>query len=185
LVRPLHSPPAQQHFLVLSAIGSDQPGLVNALSEAITESGCNIADSRMTVLGGEFAIIMLLSGTWDAIAKIENHLPRLQDKLKLTLISKRTEARKGRPQAISYLVEVVSMDHPGIVHDIAEFFSSRNINIEDLYTTSYPAPHTGTPMFSLNMSISVPGEMSIAALRGEFLDMCDALNLDAVIGPLK
>lgn len=175
----------QLQYLVLSTLGEDRPGLVNSLTEAVADCGCNINDSRMTVLGGEFAIIMLLSGTWDAIAKIEAQLPRLQDRLKLTLVSKRTETRHPRPNMLSYMVEVVSMDHPGIVHDIASFFSSRTINIEDLYTTSYPAPHTGAPMFSMNMIISVPGDLSLATLRGEFMDLCDALNLDAVMAPSK
>ena len=177
--------PTQQNFLVVSALGTDRPGLVNTLTEAIAECGGNINDSRMTVLGGEFAIIMLLAGSWDAIAKIENLLPRLQDKLKLTIISKRTELRKGLGNALSYMVEVVAMDHPGIVHEVANFFSNRRVNIEDLNTASYPAPHTGTPMFSMTMTISVPAEMSIAALRGDFMDMCDELNLDAIMGPVK
>ena len=77
------------------------------------------------------------------------------------------------------------MDHPGIVHDVANFFSTRKINIEDLYTGSYQAPHTGTPMFSLHMTVGVPGDVSIAALRGEFMDFCDALNLDAMLAPVK
>ena len=47
-------------YLVVSALGTDRPGLVEALSETVVESGCNINDSRMAVLGGEFAIIMLL-----------------------------------------------------------------------------------------------------------------------------
>jgi glycine cleavage system transcriptional repressor len=174
-----------QNYLVVSVLGHDRPGLVDDLSKAIADSGCNIMDSRMTVLGGEFAVIMMLAGTWDAIAKIENQLPRMEQKMDLVLTSKRTEARQVKPSMMTYMVEVVAMDHPGIVHDIAEFFHQRNINIEDLYTTSYPAAHTGAPMFSMNMSISVPGELSIATLRGEFMDMCDALNLDAIIGPLK
>jgi glycine cleavage system transcriptional repressor len=174
-----------QNYLVISALGHDRAGIVNDLSKTVLESGCNIMDSRMAVLGGEFAVIMLLSGTWDAIAKIENQLPRLEQKLGLTLTFKRTEARPPKPSMLAYMVEVVAMDHPGIVHDIASFFHNRQINIEDMFTSSYPAPHTGTPMFSMNMTISIPGELSIANLRGEFMDMCDALNLDAIIGPFK
>ncbi len=174
-----------QNLLVISALGQDRPGIVQALSEAVADCGCNVTDSRMTVLGGEFAVIMLLSGTWDAVAKLENLLPRLEKKLALTLTTKRTELRPPRQNMISYMVEVVSMDHPGIVHDIARFMAERQINIEDLYTTSYAAPHTGAPMFSMNMTVSVPADLSIATLRGEFMDVCDALNLDAVMGPMK
>jgi glycine cleavage system transcriptional repressor len=171
--------------LVISALGKDRPGIVDALSHAILEAGGNIEDSRMTVLGGEFAVLMLVSGNWNAIAKLESSLPTLQGKLDLVIVSKRTEPRVPQPRLLPYAVEVVTMDHPGIVHEVAQFFSSRNINIEDLSTDSYMAPHTGTPMFSLTMKVAVPGDLSIAALRDEFMDFCDDLNLDAVIEPVK
>ncbi|MBP7711856.1 MAG: glycine cleavage system protein R [Gammaproteobacteria bacterium] len=174
-----------ENHLVVAALGHDHPGLVKALSQSVLDAGCNISDSRMTVLGNEFALIMLLSGTWNAIAKIEDLLPKLQEKLGLTLTSRRTESRTGVGNVVPYAVEVVAMDHPGIVHDIANFFSERSINVEELYTTVYQAPHTGAPMFSLHMTVAVPGDHSIAALRGEFMDFCDALNLDAMLAPVK
>jgi glycine cleavage system transcriptional repressor len=171
--------------LVISALGRDHPGIVDALSQVILEAGANIEDSRMTVLGGEFAVLMLVSGNWNAVAKLESALPGLQDKLDLVITSKRTQPRAPQPKLLPYAVEVVTMDHPGIVHEVARFFSSRNINIEDLATDSRMAPHTGTPMFNLTMKISVPADLSIAALREEFMDFCDDLNLDAVIEPVK
>lgn len=174
-----------QNLLVISALGRDRPGIVDALSETIAEYSCNVSESRMTVLGGEFAIIMMIAGNWDAVARLENNLPHVAEKLSLTLTIKRTELRMTEGKLLSYMVEVVSMDHPGIVRDIAKFFAARNINIEELQTTSYAAPHTGTPMFSMNMNISIPGDLSIAGLRGEFMDMCDELNLDAMLAPMK
>jgi len=174
----------QNHF-VISALGNNRPGLVHQLSKAVKDCGCNILDSRMAVLGGEFALILLLAGTWDAIAKIESMIPRLEDSLDLTLISRRTEVREKVANLMPYAVEVVASDRPGIVHDIAQFFSSRDINIEELFTGSYAAAHSGTPMFSLHVTISVPTNTSIAALRGEFMDLCDQLNLDAVMEPVK
>ena len=61
----------------------------------------------------------------------------------------------------------------------------RNINIEDLFTTTYSAPHTGALMFSLHMTIGIPSDMAIAALRGDFMDFCDDRNLDAMLAPVK
>ncbi len=174
-----------QNYLVVSAIGNSRSGLVDQIAKAIKDCGCNIQDSRMTVLGGEFAMLVLLSGTWDAIAKIESVLTRLEQSLDLKIISRRTEPRKTGDKLMPYAVEVVSVDHPGIVHNIAQFFSSRDINVEDLYTSSYAAAHTGTPMFSLHMTVSIPTDLSIAALRGEFMDFCDRLNLDAIMEPVK
>ena len=173
------------NYLVISAIGADRPGIVNALSMTILDNGCNIVDSRMTVLGGEFAILIMISGSWDKIAKLEGSMPALEKKLGLTIISKRTEARKSADKMLPYMVEVISMDHEGIVYNVAEFFSSRDINIEDLTTSSYSAAHTGTPMFNMNMVISIPADVAIGDLREQFTEFSDALNLDAVMEPVK
>jgi len=174
-----------QNFLVLAAVGVNRPGLLDAISKVIRDCGGNIVDSRMTVLGSEFSLIMLVSGTWDVIAKIESALPRQEDNLGLRLITKRTEARKPGVNLIPYAVEVVSYDHPGVVYEIASFFSTRNINIEDMYTSGYTAVHTSAPMFSLHMTVAVPNNTSIAALRGEFMEFCDRLNLDSIMEPVK
>ncbi|HQU16920.1 MAG: glycine cleavage system transcriptional repressor [Gammaproteobacteria bacterium] len=173
------------NFLVISALGGDRPGIVNELSLAILNCGCNVEDSRMTVLGGEFALILLVSGNWNTIAKLEGALAGLGERLSMTIISKRTEPRPPRDALLPYTVEVVCIDHPGIVHNLAEFFSSRDINIQELTTASYAAAHTGAPMFSVHLMISIPSSIQIAALREEFMDFCDALNLDAIMEPYK
>ena len=174
-----------ESYLVVSALGKDRPGLVEALSQSIVECGCNINDSRMAVMGEEFAIIMLLSGNWNAIAKFETAVPRFEEKLELAIQLKRTDTRPATDKVIPYGVEVVALDHPGIVHDIAGFFFQREINIEDLYTSTYRAPHTGALMFSLHMTVGIPSDIAIAAIRGEFMDFCDDRNLDAMLAPVK
>ncbi|MGE0080679.1 MAG: glycine cleavage system protein R [Thiohalomonadaceae bacterium] len=179
---PKQSPP---QYLVLSALGRDRAGIVNDLTEQVLECGGNIVDSRMTVLGGEFAVLMLVQGSWNAVAKLEHMLPGLEKKLDLTIIARRTEEHKPGPPAVAYSVDVVSIDHPGIIYQLAHFFSSRNINIQDLYTDSYRAAQTGTQMFSANITVAVPGSTHIGRLRDEFFEFCDALNLDAVLEPVK
>lgn len=174
-----------ENYLVITALGEDRPGIINRLAGAISEAGCNVVDSRMTVLGGEFAIIQLVSGRWDALAKLEAALPGVGTELDLHIHAKRTRERDRSGDLLPYAVEVVAMDHPGIVHQLAEFFSARGINIRDLSTTRYPAAHTGTPMFAVNLLMEIPGSTQIAVLREEFLDFCDQMNLDAVFEPVK
>ena len=172
-------------YLVVSALGEDRPGLVKELSVSIAESGCSIKDSRMVVLGSEFAMSMLVAGNWNAVAKFENALPRAAERLGLSVQSRRTQRRTNTANHIPYLVEVVSIDQAGIVHDIADFFAHRDINVEDLYTASYPAPYTGAPMFSLHMTVGIPSDLAIVQIRNEFMDFCDHLNLDAMLAPAK
>jgi len=172
-------------YLVITASGEDKVGLVDRLSSNITESGCNIEESRMAVLGGQFALIMLLSGPWNALSKFEGQLQSLGEQLGLTIIHKRTRQRERAQPMVPYHIEVVAMDHPGIVRSLAAFFSQNGINIEELQTNTYPAPHTGTTMFSVTMTVGIPAEAHIPTLRGNFLDYCDDLNLDASFEPAR
>ena len=165
--------------LVISALGNDKPGIVNELSKAILDQGGNITESRMTVLGGEFAMMLLVTGTQECIDNIISKLEKTGENLNLTLIAKETQAQESDQKRLPYQITVVSMDHPGIVHDISDFLSSRNLNIEEIETKTYPAAHTGTPMFSLDMIVSVPADSSVRTLRDEFIVFCDDLNLDA------
>ncbi|MCK5648522.1 MAG: glycine cleavage system protein R [Gammaproteobacteria bacterium] len=172
--------------LVISAIGSDRPGIVNELSQLIVQNNGNIDDSRMTVLGGEFAIILLISAPDSNLKTIEQVLNQQAAALELSIISKQTNSQALTESAslekkIPYIVEVLAMDNPGIVYKLADFFSSRNINIQSLQTDRYPAPHTGTLMFAIEMVIAVPQTIIINDLREDFLDLCEDMNLDASI----
>jgi len=171
--------------MVITALGSDKQGLVSDLSHTIMECGCSIEDSRMIALGGEFAIILHISGAWSAVAKLESSRASIERKLDMTLVCKRSSGRSLNKTLLRYSVEVVALDHPGIVHNLARFFSDQGINIEELVTNRYAAAHTGTPMFAVRMQIDIPSSITIALLRDQFMDFCDELNLDAVLEPLK
>ena len=169
----------------ISAIGQDRPGIVDRITRYIFEHDLNISDSRMSVLGGEFAIQMLVVGPWNEIAKFESMIPELESSLDLSIVARRTDIRPRNQQLLPYVVDVVALDNPGIVHHLANFFSQRNINIEELTTTSYAAPHTGTPMFAVNLEVGVPADIQISELRDDFMQFCDTMNLDAVLEPAK
>lgn len=171
--------------LAITASGEDRVGLVEKLTNQITGTGCNIEQSRMGVLGGQFALIMLVTGGQEALLTLENRLAPLGAELGLTIIHKWTREREPKEPVRPYSVEVVALDHPGIVHNLARFFASNGINIEELETDSYPAPHTGSPMFAVHMTVGVPAGTSIAKLREEFYAHCDDLNLDASLEPSR
>lgn len=169
--------------LVLSALGADQPGLVDKISQHILQYQLNIEDSRMSVLGGEFAIMLLISGDEKTLQELVHSLSEPKpDFSDLVFNTKYTQPRQQQPSLI-YKVNVLALDHQGIVHNLARFFSERNINIEDLNTSSYAAPHTGSKMFSVKLKLSIPETVSITQLRDAFIEHCDSLNLDASFEP--
>jgi glycine cleavage system transcriptional repressor len=174
-----------KRLLVISALGEDRPGIVDDLSQLILDAGCNIEDSRAAVLGGEFAVMLMVSGLWNQVAKLEAALPKSAETLGMQIFCRRTDARGAQADRLPYMIEVVALDHPGIVHNLAHFFAARSINIEDLVTHTYPAAHTGSPMFAVSLTVGIPATQHIGTLREEFLDHCDQLNLDAVMEPVK
>ena len=169
------------HYLVISAIGNDRPGIVNDVSQMIAEHKGNITSSRMMALGGEFALMLMIEGDETTIDGIIAKLPDIESSLGLTITSRKNRITAAAAQQIAYKVKVVSMDHPGIVQQISDFFSNQQANIEEMNTDTYAAAHTGTQMFALNMVASLPAETKIGQLREQFYEFCDNLNLDATI----
>jgi glycine cleavage system transcriptional repressor len=175
----------ESESLVVTACGEDRVGLVDGFTRRINEAGCNIEESRMAALGGRFALMIRISGSWDALAKLEARLLPTGEELGLTVISQRTRAARHDKPLIPYTVEVAALDQPGIVNSLASFFSRLHINIEALDTETYPAPHTGAAMFAVHMTLGIPADVHIATLRGDFLDYCDTQNLDATFEPVR
>src|SRR3954454_3841754 len=62
---------------ILTAIGSDRPGLVDEVSQYIFDRGGNIEDSRMVNLRGQFAMMVLVAGQPDVLARVGNELASL------------------------------------------------------------------------------------------------------------
>ena len=172
-------------LIVISAVGSDRTGVVQDLSKVILSCDGNIEESRMATLGSEFAMLLLVSGNWATLNKLEQGLDKLAEAKSLTIAIRKTDMKQPSGDRMPYAVDIVSLDQQGIVFNLANFFSSRDIEIADVATRKYAAAHTGSPMFAVQMAINVPSEVHIAQLREDFLEICDRLNLDAILEPVK
>jgi glycine cleavage system transcriptional repressor len=172
-------------YVVLTAIGPDRPGIVDVVSKFLFDHGCNLEDSRMAILGGEFALIVLVSGQPDAIVKVRADFPQTASKIGLTGAAKDTpgpDARKDKG-FVPFQVRAVGLDHPGIVHQIAHALHRMGANIESLETQAASAPFTGAAMFTLAMRVAVPPQLSLAELRTKLQAVCDEVNVDVTIQP--
>jgi glycine cleavage system transcriptional repressor len=162
---------------VIATLAEDRPGLVSELSAIVHGLGLNIEDSRMTVLGGEFAVLMGVAGEESALAELEAQLAEKAAEAGFVHLFRRTADRSAAEHQ-PFTVSVESMDHPGIVSGVTRFFSERSVNIRELSTDTDRAPHTGTPVFSLTMEIEVSSDQAIGELRESFAAFCEAEGLD-------
>jgi glycine cleavage system transcriptional repressor len=155
------------------------------LAKRIAEAGCNLADARVSSLGADTSLTLLATGAWDAVAKLETALAKVARDEDLRLSFYRTGPREHHSHLLPYLIEVISADRPGILVKIIDFFDRRDIVIEQLSSLRYQAMQTGADMFQAQITIGIPAATHIAALRDDFLEFCDGLNLDAIMDPVK
>jgi glycine cleavage system transcriptional repressor len=170
--------------LILTAIGPDQVGLVEKISDFITRLGCNIEDSKMAVFCGEFAVIILITGESGNLVKIANAYRELEIQTGLTFSVKAPSARKPTEALLPYKLTASCMDHPGIVHMLSQVLSQLEVNIESMETKTYAAPVSGTPIFRLEAFVSVPVKTNINLVRERFAKIQREENIDIELSPV-
>ena len=167
---------------LVTAVGEDKPGLVAALSAFVAKSGCNIEDSRMAILGSEFAMHLLVAGESAALSTLLEGLNQSASAVGLAVTVRKTQARK-QAGVVPYELTAYSMDHPGIVQRVTELLAERKVNIRGLETRLTNAPHTGQALFSLHALVDVPATEKVAELRKALADLGASENIDVELKP--
>ena len=170
-----------RRYVVLTAVGPDRPGLVNQLSSLIREAGASIEDSRMAILGGEFAMILLISGSAGAIERVKE-IPAHEGDLGLRCIVKETSPHAPSDYLL-YRIEVSGADRPGIVQAVAAILAKSGINVATLESHLSFAPFSATPMFMLEATLQVPSKTALSDLRHDLATTCEEENLDFHLEP--
>ena len=169
---------AQKNYLVLTAVGPDRPGLVNEISSLVLASKANLEDSRMAILGGEFALLVLVSGDADAVAQVERGSHELGERLGLSVLTKPTSSPQASRDFLPYQIRVTGVDRPGIVQRVTGLLAGRGVNVASLESRLAFAPLSGTPMFILEAALQIPSALALADLRRELASACDEENWD-------
>jgi len=176
---------AEKDHVILTAIGPDQVGLVEKISEFISRRGCNIDDSKMAVFCGEFAVIILISGDSGSLFKISSEYRGIENETGLSVAIKTPSARKTAEFFLPYKLTATCMDHPGVVYQISGLLSNLGVNIESMETKTYSAPMSGTPLFQLEANVAVPARTNINSLRQRLEQLQRDENIDIEITPMK
>ena len=172
-------------WYALSAIGRDRPGIVADLAELIYECDCNLEDSRMTILGTEFAVLLLLSGQGpDVERRLTAACKRLEWEKRLTVFFRPLEGdvvpEAEKPGRLLEAV-VTGVDKAGIVARIARTLADQRVNVEDLHTELRPEPGSGTPIYTMRILLRVPPAGDERTLREQLerdaADLCVELTV--------
>jgi len=171
---------------VITLTGTDRIGLVEHVTELILECGGDVQASRMARLGGEFAMLMLVSIPDANTEQLSRNMENLvRESFKVSFTETEADVIAERKDWQSYLIEVRGANHEGIIHEIAEHLSEQEINIESIDTNVVPEPMSGAPLFTMEAIIVVPPDLPEHTWQDELEEVADRLNVELQVSTYK
>ena len=158
-------------FLVVTAIGTDRPGMVNEITKLVTQTNCNIVDSRLAVFGHEFTLILMLSGEWNAIARFETDLSVRSPQLDLITIMKRTSEHKLVTYEGQVSIKLDGLDAPGCIGQFTEYLATQHIDLCSFRTKAKSGYQR------IEMLINLTENTDYQALQTDFDKLASDLSL--------
>ena len=162
--------------LVLTVIGDDKPGLVEALSQVIASNSGNWLESSMAQLAGKFAGILRVSVADAEADKLIAALQNLSPDLKLLI--ERAAAEVAGDSKLTVTLNPVANDRPGIIQAISRALAGLSVNVENLSTRCVPAPMSGETLFKAEAVLQVPAELELERLQLELEHLADDLIVE-------
>ncbi len=165
--------------VVFTLTGTDRIGLVDDITELLLALDSNVETSRMARLGGEFAVLMLVTLPPEQVAALGAQFEGLTaEGYKLTITLTQHVSADPNDLGWPYRIDVEGADHEGIIHEIAHHLSQRGINIESMDTGTRPAPVSGTPLFSMRALVVVPPSMQTEDWQTTLEEVGRRLNVE-------
>lgn len=165
--------------LVLTVIGKDRPGLVEALSRTVLAHGANWEASRMAHLANRFAGILQVGVPAHRAEALVGALRGLEAEGLAVTVERgaATGPAGGRPLRL----ELVGHDRPGIIRAVTQVLATRAVNVEDLASDVVTAPDSGGALFKLAAEIRLPAGVEPAELRRDLEAIATDLMVDLTL----
>jgi glycine cleavage system regulatory protein len=165
--------------VILTVVGSDRPGLTQAIAEAVHAGGGNWLESHLSRLGGRYVgsvLVELPEGRLDELRQAARKIDAIGLKLELVEVAD-VEQREGAPVGL----EIVGQDRPGIVREVTAVLAALDVNIEELTTTIEASAWSGAPLFRAKVKMLIPGTASVQSVREALEGISGEIMVDFAI----
>ena len=166
-------------LLVLTVIGDDRAGLVEALAGVVTRHGGNWNRSSMARLGTKFAGIVEVSVSEGQVDALIGELGPLRSQGVLDVTVERVHDAAARPpDGARWQLHLVGQDRPGIVHEISQALARNGVSIEELQTSTSSAPMSAELLFEATAVLVATSGADRAALADDLEALANELMVD-------
>lgn len=168
------------HYAI-TAIGTDRPGIVAGLTEALRDLGCNLEDVSSTILRGHFTMMFVVDAPVDA-EKLRESLAGAGEPLGVSVTVRDVEAGAPDRPAATHTLTVYGADRPGIVAGIARLLADRGVNVTNL---SCRIVGEEAPVYAMVAELQLPEEEDASDLGSAIDGRARELEVDASIRPIE
>ena len=170
---------------IVTAAGKDRPGIVAGVTKILYRLGCNLEDSAMTRLAGEFAIMLIFSApAKQTEARLRAAFAPLERPLKLAVHLKLltgAETASPKRRGKTYLISVYGADKPGIVFHVSDALARLGVNINDLHT--HRTAEGGPSLYLLLLDVELPAHRSAASVEQQLGRIAKRLGVEVSVRP--
>lgn len=169
-------------MIIITAVGKDRPGMAHALAQKLAQSGCNIEDTTMTRLSGEFAMILIVSPQGISIDDLSQTLKPLETSHGLFINCRAIEdsAEDENDDAPRYLLSVYGPERAGLVAQMTGVLAQQNINITDVQTRVASAGAAYIMLFEIELPTGVDAQTLTASLEDAAREIGAQVSLRAI-----
>jgi glycine cleavage system transcriptional repressor len=165
----------------MTAFGEDRPGIAADVTEILYENGCNLEDTSMTLLAGEFTLILLFhAGSADITERLSKACRRLEQEKGISAFLRPLPAKEPLKSKdyFSRSLHVEGLDHAGIVYKISRFLADKRINVVNLKSAVKASPESGAALYVMDILVHIPTGTPMDALEMGLSAVADDLNVD-------
>lgn len=167
--------------VILTVVGSDRPGLTQALADAVLSAGGNWLESHLSRLGGKYVGSVLVEIPEAGMGRLEEAARAIDAAgLRVTMVGAGDAAQPDGP---ALLLELVGQDRPGIVREVTGVLARLNVNIEDFVTSRENGAWSGALLFRAKARLLMPGGISADQLREALEHISGEIMVDFSVSP--
>jgi len=170
------------HFAV-TAVGSDQPGIVASVTKVLVDHDCNLEDTSMSILRGHFAMMLVVAGpeSLDAAALESSLLNETSGFDLVVAVRQIDDTVPVSPEGDAWTVAVYGSDKPGIVHSITSLLADAGVNVVDL--TTRVIGDAARPVYAMVLEVTLPPGVSEKEVAARLETAAAELGVECSLHP--
>ncbi|HLY83996.1 MAG TPA: ACT domain-containing protein [Acidimicrobiales bacterium] len=170
-------------ILAVTVIGQDRPGIVAAVSRVLVDQGCNLEDTEMAILRGQFAMMLIVAAP-DPVtsASLEEAVMEGTAGFDLQVVVRAVPARAmppGAQDAPQWSVSMHGADKPGIVAAVTEVLAEAGVNITGMETRLIGDPTE--PVYAMSLDVELGDDGAGAELATRLGAVADRLGVSCAL----